>query len=162
MTVCVAARSLKDMCVAGACDMMLSTTSNAVPATEDATVKILKLGARWGVMYSGSPTFALDAVSRAEALLRMGPRNAVIAETMAEMRRVMKAAFIAEMKQQVYETILARYGIDHATFIKKWSAEIRGCRVWNYQQGNTRVQSSYLVSGMRSRPSRLSAHFFDS
>jgi hypothetical protein len=106
------------MAIAGACDMMVSVANDSVPAVEDATVKILGLGKRWGAMYSGSPTFAIDTVSRAAALLSMMDPNRPIPESMPEMRRVMKAAYLAEMKQQIDETILARYGLKYAEFRK--------------------------------------------
>jgi hypothetical protein len=51
--------------------MMLSRADDSTPATEDATVKVLDLaGARWGAMYAGSPTYAINVVARASELLR--------------------------------------------------------------------------------------------
>jgi hypothetical protein len=116
MTVCVAAISLVDQNVVGACDMMLSRADDSIAATDDVALKVIPLISRWGVMYAGSPTHAIDIVSRAGHLLQTNLRPTVLAESMAEVRRVMQTAYIEELSHQISIQILGRYGIDLTQF----------------------------------------------
>ena len=150
MTVCVAARSLRNECIVGACDMMLSRSDDSIPATDDATVKVLTLSSRWGVMYAGSPTHALDIVSRAQTVLQTQPRSPNTEESMAEMRRVMKNAYQEELRRQIEDNILTRYGMTILEFRRVGRRQLGDAEfaITNKALREFSLRSSLIVCGV--------------
>jgi 20S proteasome alpha/beta subunit len=128
--------------------MMLSRSDDSIPATDDIALKVLPLSPRWGLMYSGSPTYALMIVERAREIWRQGPRT----ELPEEMRDAVEAAYQDELKHQITRAYLAKYEMTLDQFIK------RGRRLFGVREFETinkpirefSLQTSLLVCGVDS------------
>jgi hypothetical protein len=114
VTICIAATSLRDRCIVAISDRMLSY-SDIVPATEDATDKVLFVSADWRAMIAGEDiNQAQPIIDRVRASL---PKE--IGEVSLDaMKRAFRDAYQAELQQQITDRFLGRYGLTLPSFLQ--------------------------------------------
>jgi hypothetical protein len=119
VTVCIAAKSL-DQSVVTVSDMMVSF-DDYIPAADQATLKTLKMGARWNCLFAGNDIGPAIAVAdRADSELKT--RNDE--ESLRVVSRVVREAYQAERREQITDRFLSGFGLTLEAFIKDGLAQL--------------------------------------
>jgi 20S proteasome alpha/beta subunit len=113
VTICIAARSLRDECIVAICDKMLSY-DDFVPATEGAAEKAFWIHRDWYAMMAGDPSLAFPVIRRVPKSLAEKEAGSKI--TLDEMTAWFRNAFQAQLQQDVEDRFLGVYEMTLAAF----------------------------------------------
>ena len=102
--------------------MMLSFPEDLVAATDEAALKALDISSRWVMLYAGDPNYVYSILDRSRMLRDRAPE--ANRDLLSEMERVVKTAYQDELRKQINDRFLSRYGIDMDEFRRKGRGQL--------------------------------------